>query len=169
MCRVSKSHQRSMKRVTFAFELGRAAVFCVSRKISRANRACTHNVQTYTRAYHCSVFAQNSTLHYFSRHLAAIKMLVVKARDKHGWILASCSSARWVRVKIYVYDKLEKGRKGEREKEEGGLSDRARAQHYARAKESIWRSGGLTCASVMRVKPAAFNVYRREMWRKSWR
>jgi len=36
-------------------------------------------------------------------------------------------------------------------------------------KNRFWRSGGLTCVSVMRVKPVAFNVYRREMRRKTWR
>jgi len=66
-----------MKRVTFAFELGRtAARFRVSREISRANRACTHDVQAYVHAHTAAyVFAQNPALYYFSRHLAAVKML----------------------------------------------------------------------------------------------
>lgn len=116
-------------------------------------------------AYRRNDFTQNSALHYFSRHLAAVKI----ARGENlgnpfEFLLAVHRCCVCVLKYIYMMNI-----RREREKEGEILSDHAQVRHYARAKESIWRSGGLTCVSVMRVKPVAFNVYRREMRRKTWR
>lgn len=122
MCRVSKGHQRSMKRVTFAFEPGEAAVF-VFRVKYRAEHEISCKPRVHTR--HTNIHTRNAAP--FSRKTPRCTISpIISPRLKCSWwkpVITTFESLPAVRRRgvcvlkyIHIWQAVERKRKKKRGK-----------------------------------------------------